>query len=232
MTTFEKLFGVDAGQIKPRCVLLPQVNRDFLNAFGISHLKRGNLYGVGQSKDFSLIHTGLGAPLTGDAVLYLKETSCQDLFLFGSCGSLGRLGIGTLVTVIVCREQESFSAMLLGTETKNLVSFYPDRGLTSAFLEKKCFRSAACLSVSSLKLEEERLGDLQTIAVDVVDMECSSFFSAASFIKRRALSLLCVRDIVKERPFYDALSLDEKKAFNRSLEAGAKALSDFMREKP
>ena len=57
------------------------------------------LYSAGSNNHFSLIHTGIGPALLGDAVLYLKEAPCKNLILFGSCGAVeegGNFKIGDL----------------------------------------------------------------------------------------------------------------------------------------
>lgn len=61
--------------------------------------------------------------------------------------------------------------------------------------------------MSSLKLEEDRHEWLIQQGVDVVDMECSAFFSAAQYAHLSALAVFYVTDIIKDRPFYKERSL-------------------------
>lgn len=231
MNKFDKLFGVRAGQVRKNCVLLPCVNKDMLAGFGVKSLGRGKLYGCSNLGNFSLIHTGMSAGLVGDAVLYLKETPCENVVLFGSCGSLGKLDIGSLVMPVKCVAQESFTEMLKGAQEPRV--FYPDNDLTEAFLQQypdAGIKKATCLTVSSLKLEEERAQAFQDQGIDVVDMECSAFFSSARHVGLKAMSLFYVSDVVLEKPFYLPLSVQDKKTRDASMKSAVSMLCDFLKK--
>lgn len=232
MNKFEKLFGIRPGQVRKNCILLPCINKEILAGFGVKKLTRGKLYGCADAGDFTLIHAGMGAGLVGDAVLYLKETSSQNVFLFGSCGSLGGLDIGSLVLPVRCLVQESFTEMLKNRNQEPKV-FYPDYDLTEAFLgidQDSLIKKVTCMTISSLKLEEERTMELKGQGIDVVDMECSAFLSAALAVKLKAFGLFYVSDVVNEKPFYEPLSQKDKKLLQLAIEKSAGMLCDFMRE--
>lgn len=221
------------GQVRKNCILLPCANKDILAGFGIKSLGRGKLYGCADAGDFTLIHTGMGVGLVGDAVLYLKETSSYNVVLFGSCGSVGSLGIGRLVLPVRCLAQESFTEMLKHRNQESRV-FYPDHDLTEALLgvdQDSLVKKVTCMTISSLKLEEERAMDLRGEGIDVVDMECSAFLSAAQSVKLKAFGLFYVSDVVKEKPFYEVLNQKDKKLLQLSIEKAAGMLCDFMRER-
>lgn len=59
MTIFKTLFGIDENDIKETCILMPILIKDTLKYFAIENFSRGSLYGTGDSKHFSLIHTGI-----------------------------------------------------------------------------------------------------------------------------------------------------------------------------
>lgn len=229
MSIFKKLFGVEKESVKKNCIILPFVSSNILNGLGVKKLARGMLYGCAQAKDFSVIHSGMGTGLTGDAILYLKQTACINLFLFGACGSTGTFAIGDVVSVFLAHEEESFSKTLFSPVHHQWPSFYPDRGLQDAVEKTGIFKRANCLTVSSLKLEGERLGAFKGQSIDVVDMECSAFFSAARFNKQKALGFLFVTDIVNQKPFYETRSVSEKKLLQNSIKKGAHFLCDFIR---
>jgi purine-nucleoside phosphorylase len=229
MSTFKKLFGVEKESIKKNCIILPFASNDILNGLGVSKLSRGKLYGCAQTRDFSVIHSGMGTSLTGDAVLYLKESPCENLFLFGGCGSTGTLAIGAIVSVFLAYEEESFSKSLLSPVHNSWPSFYPNRMFEESIEKAGIFKRANCLTVSSLKLESERLGEFRRQSIDVVDMECSAFFSAARFNKQKALGLLFVTDVVNQRPFYETRLATERKLLQSSIKKGAHFLCDFIR---
>ena len=76
---FKELFGLEPSQVRKTCVLMPFLLKEALREFKIGCLARGKLYGAGNSRDFTLIHSGLGPALTGDALLYLKDTGCKNV---------------------------------------------------------------------------------------------------------------------------------------------------------
>ncbi len=206
--------------------MLPLVNKEILAAFGIKALKRGKLYGCAKGESFTFIHTGMGAGFVGDAILYLEETPCKNLFLFGSCGSTGTFKLGDIVTPSVAYSDESFSNSLL--EKNNNLSFYPSKELLEEFIGDGAVKTAVCQTVSSLKLEEIRLDILRRKGVDVVDMECSAFFCAANYIKRCAVSLFYVYDEINSLPFYEKRNSKEQKLLEASIKISAKILLNFL----
>jgi len=208
---------------------VPFASGDILNGLGVKKLSRGKLYGCAHTKDFSVIHSGMGTSLTGDAVLYLKESSCMNLFLFGGCGSTGTLVVSEVVSVSLAYEEESFSKNIFNPVHNQWPSFYPDRTLEEAFEKAGVLKRANCLTVSSLKLEGERLGEFKGQSIDIVDMECSAFFSAARFNKQKAVALLFVTDVVNQKPFYEERLATEKKLLQSSIKKGAHFLCDFIR---
>lgn len=228
MNKFEILFGVKESEIKNNSILTPSLSKNILSNFGIKKISRGKLYGVGQSRFFTLIHTGIGSTLTGDAVLYLKETGARNLILFGSCGLIKKtagLNIGSLVSPSKAYNLESFTHIL---ENKiNFEAQHADRNLLKDFLgnNKPRVREVICATIGSLKLEEE-LESFKGFA-EVVDMECSAFFAAAGFIKRPAIALFYVADIINNKPFYASLSQKEKNTIFSSTKKSASILSKF-----
>ncbi|MDP1853894.1 MAG: hypothetical protein Q8L26_06825 [Candidatus Omnitrophota bacterium] len=229
MNKFEILFGAKVSEMKKTCILMPYLHKGLLADFGIKKISRGKLYGIGQSRFFTLIHAGIGPTLTGDAVLYLKETGVKNLILFGSCGLIKEtagLNIGSLVSPSKAYNLESFSRML---ENKINFETHPaDRNLLKDFLEnnKTMVKKVTCATIGSLKLEEE-LESIKGFA-EVIDMECSAFFAAAGFIKRPAIALFYVADIVNNKPFYASLNQKEKNTIFSSTKKSASILSKFI----
>lgn len=208
-TPFESLFGILPANIQENVLLLPFIPKGFLKSLGLEKLSKGRLYASANISGTTVIQTGMGTPLVGDAVLYLKETNCRNIFLLGSCGALRStedLNIGTGVLPEKCMAFESFSEFLLEENKPKL--FYPNSKLMEAFSQfakNLNLLRVTCATVSSLKLEEDRHDRLLKEGIDVVDMECSAFFSAASYSGLSALAFFFVSDIVKERPFYEEL---------------------------
>src|SRR3989339_1856394 len=216
MKDFEVLFGITTQEVRGTCLLLPFISKDALQWFGIRRFARGKLYGAGNSRNFTLIHSGLGPALTGDALLYLKDTGCKNVILFGSCGLLAQnngLGIGSLVSPIKAYSLESFSRMLSDQDIASDV-YYPDKKLLENLISAagNVITPVTCATVSSLKLEEERKGDWLKQGIEAVDMECSAFFAAASHCGFRSIAIFYVTDIIGVKPFYQEIGAKDKTA--------------------
>lgn len=236
MTQFEALFGIKSLQVKKNCILLPLLPKGILNEFKIGNFKRGKLYGAGDNFDFTLIHTGMGAGFTGDAVLHLKESPCENVVLFGSCGLVkarNGLSIGSLVSPAKCFAFESFTELLLEKNVQLRVS-YPQDKFFGDFLadgEKIGLKKVNCSTLASLKFEEQMVDLFIENNIDVVDMECSAFFSAAAFSGLNAIACFYVSDIIKEKPFYLSLDSDLESALSSAIKNAAGLVCEFAKKK-
>jgi len=231
MTKFEKLFGMKEPEIKDTCVLMPLVPKSSLELFGVKDLAKGKIYSSGNAKHFTVINTGIGASFTGDAALYLADTGCKNIILFGSCGlvkSSDGLDIGSLVTPVECYAMESFTSLLL--KNHDFKKFYPDKALTESFLNNnKGIRKVNCATLGSLKLEEENLGLFSEKDIQAVEMECSGLFAAASHKNIKAMALFYVSDILNEKPFYCQFNPDDKLRLLSSIKSGIKSICTFVK---
>ena len=227
MSKFKTLFGIDESRIKNTCILLPLLRKDVSKGLGINGFSRGKLYSTGENRHFTVIHTGIGPGFSGDAILYLKETRCQNIILFGSCGLVKEekdLGIGSIVTPEECYSMESFTDMLMGKKV-DFKSFFPDTSLLRQFPEAK---KVICATLGSLKLEEKLTEEFVQKKIQVVDMECSACFSAAASIKKKALALFYITDIVNKKPFHEKLEHSDNKTLKDSIKSASCLLRDFI----
>lgn len=235
MNIFKELFGIEGSQIKRTCIVMPLGQKELIRKFKINNFKRGKLYGAGSSPELSLIYTGMGPAFVGDALLYLKETSCRNVILFGSCGLVSSrkgLSIGSLVSPSLAYASESFSKMLLERKIGEEV-FYPNKDLLGSFLKvsaKLPIREVTCATIPSLKLEEELLASFIEKDIDVVDMECSSFFAASRYCGFKSMALFCVSDIIKEKPFYEDFDLNTKLKLSSAIKNAAGLLCEFIQK--
>ncbi|MFH1440983.1 MAG: hypothetical protein ABIH18_02940 [Candidatus Omnitrophota bacterium] len=234
MNKFEALFGIKASEVKKNCILLPLVQKDVLKQFKLKDFKKGKLFSSGNSDFWTLINTGIGPAWTGDAVLYLKETPCSNIFLFGSCGLVSEkngLSIGSLVSPVKCFSNESFSDMLLKGVREERI-YYPARELYERFMgvnRNAGIKEITCSTLASLKLEEDMLDYFSAKGIDLVDMECSAFFSAASFSGLNALAFFYITDIIKKKPFYTSLEPELKTKLVSSVKESANILCEFIK---
>ncbi len=236
MTQFEALFGIKSSRIKKNCILLPLLPKGLQNEFKIDNFKRGKLYAAGGNNDFTLIHTGMGAGFTGDAVLHLKKSRCKNVMLFGSCGLVkarSGLSIGSLVSPVKCYANESFTELLLAKNVEPRV-FYAQDKLLAEFLkygQRAGLKEVNCSTLASLKLEEEMVDLFIRKSIDVVDMECSAFFSAAAFSGLNAIACFYISDIIKDKPFYLSLDSDSKSALSCAIKKAAGLVCEFAKKK-
>lgn len=213
---------------------MPFLLKEVLKEFKIGRLARGKLYGAGNSRDFTLIHSGLGPALTGDAALYLKDTGCKNVILFGSCGLLAEnngLGIGSLISPLKAYSLESFSRMLSDQDIAS-DAYYPDKKLLEDFISSAngAIKQISCATVSSLKLEEERKDTWLKQGIEAVDMECSAFFAAASHSGFRSIAIFYVTDIIGVKPFYQEIGLKDKAKISLAQKTAAGLLCKFIQE--
>ncbi|MBI4650007.1 hypothetical protein HY745_01695 [Candidatus Desantisbacteria bacterium] len=233
MYRFKYLFGMNDTDINKTCILLPVLSKRILEYFKIEEFIKGKLYGAGNGKNFTLIHTGVGAGFVGDTVLYLKNTLCKNIILFGSCGLVQKkdcLDIGSIVIPVKCYSNESFTDMLLNNDNKNKFLLYPDEKLVDNLLiegERIGITKAVCSTVSSLKLEEDRHNLIIKKEINILDMECSAFFSALNYTGLKGAALFYVSDIIKSLPFYNPND-SQKTVINSSIKKAAGFLFDFM----
>ena len=213
---------------------MPFLLKEALREFKIGRFSRGKLYGAGNGRDFTLIHSGPGPALTGDVVLYLKDAGCKNLILFGSCGLLAEnngLGIGSLVSPSKVYSLESFSRMLANQDIASDV-YYPDKKLLEDWISAagSSIKQITCATVSSLKLEEERKDIWLNQGIEAVDMECSAFFSAASHSGLKAMAVFYVTDIIGVKPFYQEIGLKDKAKISLARKMAAGLLCKFIQE--
>ena len=231
MTKFEAIFGIKEKDLKKTCILLPILRKDILTWLGVKRLSRGKLYGTGGSRHFTVIHTGMGPGLTGDAALYLDRTLCQDIILFGSCGLVKEgngLNIGSLVTPDRCYSMEGFSDML-SKDKKEYTPSLPDKTLLERFPGQK---KVTCATLASLKLEEDYIERFEEKNIQVVDMECSALFSASRHVKKRAIAFFYITDIINKKPYYKDLSHLDKSILLASIKSAANILCKFTEKNP
>ncbi|MFH1478239.1 MAG: hypothetical protein ABIG92_00505 [Candidatus Omnitrophota bacterium] len=235
MNKFKALFGIDSSQVKDTCILLPLIPKDLLKKFNITNFSRGKIYSSAENKFSTVIHTGIGPSLTGDCVLHLKNTGCKNVIILGSCGLTQKtpdLDVASLVMPDKCYAFESFSDMLLN-DIEGPKMFYPDRELSEKFLEdniSSSIKKVTCATLASLLLEEGYIDRFSSLGIDVVDMECSALFSAASKAGLNAMALFYITDIINVKPFYVPLEGKEKDRLSGSISLSLDLIWKFIQK--
>lgn len=232
MSNFKTLFGMEPSLIQKTCVIVPFLVPGLLRIMGIDSLKKGKLFATANTDTFTLIKAGIGTLFVGDAVLYLTETACRKIFFFGACGLVketDRLTMGSLVSPHECMAFEGFTDVLL-KHTDKITVHYPDQELYQSFLNTEPgyhIQPVTAMSIGSLKCEESHKGLFDKKGIEVVDMECSAFFSAATSIKRRAVGLLYVTDIIAKKPFFESWEPNDKSRIDHAIQTACAAIQLF-----
>ena len=196
--SFQTLFGLPEADIRPTCVLTPFLYKGLISELRLSSLNKGTRFSSSNHERFTFIHTRIGAPNVGDAVLELKNTSCNKLIFFGACGlveSANGLKKGSVIIPPKAYNFESFSS-LLDSHRNAAGSYDGDENLIQEYQEKLNASLAACASFGSVSLEKEFTERLKQNNIPAVDMECSAFYAAAKYIGRPAAALLYATDII------------------------------------
>lgn len=229
MGPFQKFFGIPKGRIKTHCIISPLNESSLFSNLKIISQTKGMFFRVVDTPYATIISTQCNL-LVGDCILSLKDSNCQYIYLFGSCGGIGDVRIGDKILAGSSFALESFSEML--RFKRKLKAYYPAEVLLKRFFSFSKGRISAilnCATVSSLSLEESYLNLFLNYKVSCVDMESSIVFSAANYIKRKAIALFYVSDIIPTKPFYRRLNPSERQRLMLSRRELAGLLCDFIR---
>jgi len=233
MELFKKLFGIEAETVQETCIVMPFVTKGILREFNIKKLSRGRLYSSGNGKICTVFHTRVGGVFTGDAILYLSETPCREIYFLGTCGLLQRtpgLKIGSIVSPSRCYAQESFTSLLSDPASPGILTT-PDSILYRVLINsggKGEIKEVIGISSGSLKMQPEKREEWQERGVQVVDLESAAFFAAAGHSGFSAAALMVVSDIVEVRPWYQ----ENTRGFvSGSLQRAARILCEIITKK-
>ena len=167
--------------------------------------------------------------LVGDIVLCLKNSACENVILFGSCGGVGDVKIADKLIVKKAFNFESFSEML--EMKRNPDSYYPSTILLDNFLSKtkQNIIQVKCITSNSIVLQRTYKDWFDKNKINAIDMECSSVFSAASAINKKAIALFYVTDHISEAsPFETELDEKQRTQLLNTRQELADAICDFI----
>lgn len=222
--------GINLKAIKKTCVICPVSDYDLFSELGTP--KKSNLFfaKILNYDNVTIVSTKNNF-LVGDIVLSLQKSACENIILFGSCGGAGNVKIGDKLTVKKVFNFESFSDML--DMTKNPDIYYPSTGLLENFLSKtgQNISQVNCVTTNSIVLQKTYKDWFDKNRVNAIDMECSSIFSAASVINKKAIALFYVTDHISSgSPFDTKLDETQKNKLLQVRQELAKSICDFVNE--
>jgi len=233
MTPFKSLFGIEKEDIQHNCLLLPFLPPGVLDNLGIKKLSRGFVFSAGNVNNLTVINTGMGAGLTGDACLYLEKSKCANIIFFGSCGLVNphpTLGVGSLILPSCAYAYESFSD-ILNNRLQSPFAARPDQTLIDRFCTSTSItpHRSNCISFASLHEEEKFIPLFNSLNAEIIEMECAALFLAAAKINIKAMALLYISDILQEKRFYEEASSTDKKNLTESISQACHAFLSFVK---
>ncbi len=226
MDIFETIFGLKEKEVKRNCIICPSNDASLFIKPALKGAK-GLIYSAQNIKNATIISSKNNF-LIGDCILYLKETSCENIFLFGSSAGIDK-AIGDCLLIQKSFSLESFSKMLTG-ETE-FDCFFADKSLFEGFeglTKGKPVTPADSACASSLLLEKDYLDWAKINNVKCFDMESSIIYSSARKIGRKALAIFYVTDLAGKNPFYTRLLESEKKKLLLSRKMLSGLLLDYI----
>ena len=223
---FKDFFGMSSSEIKKICIIcqnydLPLFSQESKNGFFVKTADAGNATAIALKNNF----------LAGDAVLKLKDSGCENILLFGSCGGCGEVESGDILFIDKTYNLESFSKMLKLEEEMESAPF--SESLNSAFYGKYPYEdliktNSAC--VSSLILETLYTSRFKDNGICAIDMESSIVLSAANKIGAQAACFMYVADHIEKNPVGIELEKKQKNKISLSRKKLAKMIMDFTND--
>jgi nucleoside phosphorylase len=231
MSDSSAYFGIELQEIRKFCVICPVSDNTLFTSLGKSKKYSGLFAKIINYEKVTIISTKNNF-LVGDIVLQLKNTSCENIILFGSCGGAGDVKISDKIIVKKVFNFESFSEML--EMKRNPDSYYPSASLVGEYLLKNTkldIQHVKCATTSSLVLEKKYKDWFSKNKINAIDMECSSVFSASCSINKKAIAMFYVTDIIGvNEPFGNDVEQAQKSAILKARHALAKSICNFIND--
>lgn len=228
MADINSYFGIALSEIKKTCIICPVSDAVLFKDLGKAKKTNGLFTKIANYEKVTIISTKNNF-LVGDVVLQLKNTVCENIILFGSCGGSGNVKISDKFIVKKVFNFESFSEML--EMKRNPDVYYPSTVLLNEFLAKnkdETLLKVQCATTNSILLEKMYKDWFDKNKVNAIDMECSSVFSASSSINKKAIALLYVTDHISSEPFNEELDETTKAKILNSRKILAKSICEFI----
>ncbi len=233
MTTFEKFFGISPDKIKKNCIICPTGDASLFTettkkANSNSPATKGVFFKIDNLEDETIISVKNNF-LISDCILLLKETQCENIFLFGPCGTLAPFKIGDKLIIEKAFNFESASSFL--DFSPDAKAYCPDKTLFDKFHSFSKLKTSICATTNSLILEKLHIPKLKELKVSSLDMELSIVFFCAEKIEKKAIATLYATDSPEKNPLFTTLKENEKKILKSSRKQLAQTLKNFIHDK-
>jgi purine-nucleoside phosphorylase len=203
----------ETDDVREKVIITPCWSESFLTeiADNIEAIAEDMVFEVSyKDEKFTLIRSGVGAPLTGDVVLALGCTPCRYIIFTGSFGGLTEaVAIGDLLVVTESIAGDGFSSYLAEgrlSARSFLKPVKPDATINGLLEEY----AVAMSKDRGVALHKDRIFCSDTIVAEYfhldtmkdthgcigVEMETSAVFNAAQVVGIKAAALLMASDVI------------------------------------
>ncbi len=225
-------FRCDPGAIHPDVILMPMWQAAIFEEWveSIVEVTPNTIYETTYAgRPLTILRTGVGAPLAGDATLALGCTGCERIVFAGSVGGLREeMRIGDIILPEVACCGDGFSRYLEAGFPEGdclLDRLAPDEGLARALavaVERRAGEAGVpvhrgpVFSIDSIlaqfRILDHIAGPLGCIGIE---MESAAVFKAARMVGIRACAVFSVSDVPVGRKSLYAGRTEEEKEYRR-----------------
>jgi len=231
----EKHFGCSLEDISRNVIISPiwQLSHFMERAESVIKEFKGWYKGVTLSykgKPVTVINSGIGAPMTGDCVIALGYSQCENIFFSGSAGAIDeKLNIGD---ILVCNEAvigEGFSRYHSGniytdcfgnvvSGSEELAQIMIQKAVIAAHSLGVSVHKGRVFSIDSILGENKKSFDYMiSKECDAVEMEVSAVFTASKSIGRNAAALIVISDLpLREKSLFEGIEENDELKFKNS----------------
>lgn len=161
-----------------------------------------------KGKYITIINSGIGAPLTGDCVIALGYTPCENIFFSGSAGGINnKYNFGDILissSAIIGKgfsrfhrdgiKKDCFGEEVNGCDELAEILFNK-ASIYAKELGVSVYKGRIFSTDSILGENKESFGFMLEKSCDAVEMELSAVFAASKAIGRNAVGLITISDL-------------------------------------
>ena len=230
------LFGCDISEVNRNVIISPiwSLNSFVEKADNVKKSFKGWYRGITityKGVDVTVINSCIGAPLTGDCVIALGYTPCENILFSGSAGGINEsYGFGDL---IVCDNaiigegfsryhwdnllKDCFGEVAAGSKQIAEVLFNKTKEIATKS-NLNTHRGRIFTTDSILGENEESFGYMMNKDCDAVEMELSAVFTASKKIGRKAAGLITISDLpLRTKSLFDGVREEDAMNYNNSV---------------
>lgn len=230
------LFGCELSDIHRSVIISPiwSLNSFMEKADKVKKTFKGWYRGVAiiyKGMDVTIINSCIGAPLTGDCVIALGYTSCENILFSGSAGGINdNYGFGDLLICSSAVIGEGFSRYHSGNLQKDYFGnevvgctelgeiLFKKTKEKAQSIDLNAYQGTIFTTDSILGENEESFAFMKNRGCDAVEMELSAVFTAANKIERKAAGLVTISDLpLKTKSLFDEVKEGDVANYNKSV---------------